>query len=107
MPFIKFGGVRYFTFNTFDHPKATHAVFSRRGGISPKPWESLNVGGLVGDDVQRVEYNRALAFQAVGRDPRSMCDVWQVHSPEVVCVDSPRPMKPSRNAGSRSAMISS
>jgi YfiH family protein len=49
------------------------------------------MGGLVGDDPTRVEQNRLLAFDIVGRDPDSMYDVWQVHGNEVVLVDKPRP----------------
>jgi YfiH family protein len=48
------------------------------------------MGGLVGDEIHKVEMNRARAFEAVGKDPSSMYDVWQVHSSNVVCVDHPR-----------------
>ena len=49
------------------------------------------MGGLVGDGIERVEANRLRAFQAMGRDPNSMYDVWQVHSARVVSVVAPRP----------------
>ncbi len=93
MPFHQVDTIRYFTFDAFDSTALTHAVFTRRGGLSPKPWESLNVGAsaMVLDDHQRVRDNRILAFQALGRDPDSMYDVWQVHSADVVCADHPRP----------------
>lgn len=91
MPFNSHGGIYYFKFESFDHPDITHAIFTRRGGISPDPWKSLNVGGYLGDDPSRVAWNRECAFRAVGRNPASMYDVWQVHSEQVVCVDSPRP----------------
>lgn len=90
MPFKIQSGIRFFQLSLFDRPEITHGLFTRQGGFSPKPWASLNMGGLVGDDRQRVEMNRFRAFQAVGRDPRSMYDVWQVHSADVVCVDTPR-----------------
>jgi hypothetical protein len=45
------------------------------------------MGGTVGDDPKRVMRNKLLAFEAVGREPSSIHDVWQVHSSEVVCVD--------------------
>ena len=92
MPFYLHRGIRYFKFRSFDHTEINQAIFTRRGGFSPKPWESLNMGGMVGDDRQRVEMNRNRAFLAVGRDPTSMYDVWQVHSAKVVCVNSPRPV---------------
>lgn len=93
MPFHQVKSIRYYTFDIFDSTALTHAVFTRQGGLSPKPWESLNVGAsaMVLDDHQRVRNNRIRAFQALGRDPDSMYDVWQVHSADVVCADHPRP----------------
>jgi YfiH family protein len=91
MPFNQPEDVRYFTFEALREVNITHAVFTRQGGISPHPWESLNVGGLVGDDPDRVIENRKRCFRAVGRMPETMYDVWQVHGNDVVCTDAPRP----------------
>ena len=89
MPFTDSNGVRYFSFDIF--PEAvTQAVFTRRGGVSPKPWNTLNVGGTVGDDAGRVRQNRARTFQAVGRHIDSTFDVWQVHSANAVPTERPR-----------------
>ena len=83
MSFHTTNGVRYLTFDHF--PKnIIHAVFTRQGGISPAPWHSLNFGGNVGDERERVLENRHRAFRALGRDPQSMFDVWQIHSADVV-----------------------
>ncbi len=90
MPFRETGGLRYWQFDLFDG-RLPHAVFTRRGGVSPAPWESLNLGGTVGDDKPRVAENRRRALAALGRDLNSVYDVWQVHSAEVVVADSPRP----------------
>jgi hypothetical protein len=88
MPFHTTDGVRYLTFDSF--PKSiVHAVFTRQGGLSPAPWDSLNLGGTVGDERERVRENRYRAFRALGRDPRSMFDVWQVHSADVVIAQTP------------------
>jgi len=83
--------LRYFNFETFSRPEITHAIFTRHGGFSPAPWDSLNVGGFIGDDLERVIENRVRAFRAVNREPDSVYDVWQVHSAEVVCTTVPRP----------------
>jgi YfiH family protein len=91
MPFYQPEIIRYFRFESLETPGVEHAIFTRRGGISPKPWASLNVGGLRGDDPGRVLQNRLISFQALGRDPDSVYDVWQVHGTEVVCTQSPRP----------------
>jgi YfiH family protein len=88
MPFHTTHGVRYLTFDSF--PKnITHAVFTRQGGVSPAPWHSLNFGGTVGDERERVVENRHRAFRALECDPRSMFDVWQVHSADVVVAGTP------------------
>ena len=88
MPLIQHNGLRYFQFDTL---QTRHALFTRHGGVSPEPWSSLNVGGTVGDDLERVKENRLLSFYALGRAPESASEVWQVHSADVVCVRAPRP----------------
>ncbi|HEY9527797.1 MAG TPA: peptidoglycan editing factor PgeF [Anaerolineales bacterium] len=88
MSFIQHNGIRYFQFDTLP---TRHALFTRHGGVSPNPWGSLNVGGTVGDDLTRVRENRMLSFQALGCEPESIYDVWQVHSADVVFAQAPRP----------------
>jgi len=99
MPFHQPDDVRYFTFASLSDAGVRHAAFTRRGGVSPRPWESLNVGGLVGDDPVRVVENRRRCFQTVGYQPESMYDVWQVHGDDVICTSAPRPLDvPHRRA---------
>jgi len=83
-------GMRYYVFESLEGLGVTQAIFTRQGGVSPKPWDSLNVGGFIGDDLERVIQNRARSFHALGREPDSVYDVWQVHSAEVVCTSAPR-----------------
>ncbi len=47
MPFIQKDEIRYYTFELLSETKLIHAVFTRRGGVSPAPWDSLNLGGTV------------------------------------------------------------
>jgi hypothetical protein len=90
MSFSRNNGVRFYSFDIF--PRAVkQAVFTRQGGVSPAPWDTLNVGGTVGDDAARVRENRARSFAALGRAFNSLFDVWQVHSADVVYADAPRP----------------
>jgi purine-nucleoside/S-methyl-5'-thioadenosine phosphorylase / adenosine deaminase len=89
MPFHEQNGIRYFSFDIFPQV-VKQAVFTRRGGVSPAPWDSLNVGGMVGDDIAHVKENRIRSFHALGRNPASIFDVWLVHSTDVICVDRPR-----------------
>jgi YfiH family protein len=89
MSFQSSGGLRYFQFESFDK-SLSQAVFTRQGGISPEPWASLNLGGTVGDDPQRVSENRRRLLAALGRDPGTVYDVWQVHGVEVALAQAPR-----------------
>ncbi len=90
MPFHHNNGVRYYSFDLFPRT-LVQAVFTRQGGVSPAPWNSLNVGGTVGDDRERVQENRMRSFAALGRSIDSLFDVWQVHSAEAVFAEAPRP----------------
>ena len=91
MPFSQQNGLRYYTFEIFPE-NITQAVFTRQGGVSPRPWDSLNVGGAIGDDIAHVRENRIRSFKALGRAPESIHDVWQVHSADVIYADAPRPL---------------
>lgn len=88
MPFQHANGIRYFTFGSM--AGLTHAIFTRQGGVSPPPWDSLNVGGSVGDDIVHVRENRIRSFNALGRDPASIHDVWLIHGTQAVHADAPR-----------------
>lgn len=90
MPFFEKDGLRYFQFESFA-ARSIHAVFTRQGGSSPSPWKSLNVGGTVGDDLENVRENRIRSFRALGRDPESIFDLWQVHGTRAAFATEPRP----------------
>jgi YfiH family protein len=90
MPFRQIDSLRIFQFDLLSSPDLSHSIFTRHGGVSPAPWDSLNVGASVGDDQERVSENRQRALTAVGLDPRSVYDAWQVHSADVVVVEKPR-----------------
>jgi YfiH family protein len=91
MPFHQPDAIRYYTFESLEDEKIKHAIFTRRGGLSPEPWASLNVGGLRGDDPKRVYQNRVRSFQVMNRKPESVYDVWQVHSKDVIWTTGSRP----------------
>jgi len=56
-----------------------HAFFTRRGGVSEGPYESLNFSRAVGDHAERVAANVALAAETLGVGPRRVCYLSQVH----------------------------
>jgi YfiH family protein len=46
----------------------------------------------VGDAAEYVQENRLRSLNALGRDPLSVYDVWQVHSADVISAVKPRPV---------------
>ncbi|MEJ2600301.1 MAG: peptidoglycan editing factor PgeF [Anaerolineales bacterium] len=90
MPFKQSNQIRFYKFNQLDREDIVHAIFTRQGGVSAAPWQSLNVGGTVGDKPERVIENRRRSFLALGREPASIFDVWQVHGREVAIAVKPR-----------------
>lgn len=92
MPFHHRAGLRYYTFSLLDDQPVLHGVFTRLGGVSPQPWESLNQGGTVGDERPRVVENRRRVFDVMGLPVESIYDAWQVHGTHVICADQPRPL---------------
>jgi len=98
MSFHEHNGLRYYSFDIFPDT-ISQSVFTRRGGVSPAPWDSLNLGGSVGDDPARVVENRIRVFNAMGRKTDSIHDVWLVHGTDIVYADAPRPLsEPSPRA---------
>lgn len=65
--FTKAGGVR-------------HGFASRLGGVSPKPWESLNVSLSRGDEPLRVRENYRRLCAALGTDEHCIAMTRQVHA---------------------------
>jgi YfiH family protein len=56
-----------------------HAFFTRRGGVSPPPWDSLNFAASVGDDPGNVAENVRRAASELGVDPARVYFLSQVH----------------------------
>lgn len=90
MPFLVRETIQYYAFNSFEAEGLTHALYTRHGGFSPAPWNSLNFGGTVGDDPHRVVQNHDIAFNELGFSRQEIFDVWQVHDVGVVFADRPR-----------------
>lgn len=84
------GNLSFLTFESFSNEKVDHGVFSRKGGISPNSFSSLNVGESAGDTRENVVENRKRIFQVFDRPVESIYDVWQIHSNIVSFSDKPR-----------------
>ncbi|WP_372966294.1 peptidoglycan editing factor PgeF [Marinobacter sp.] len=56
---------------------------TRKGGVSRPPWESLNLGGHVGDNPKHVEQNRQLLARFIGLGANKIGWLNQVHGTRV------------------------
>ena len=74
---------------TPDWPAPAHVkavCTTRRGGVSEVPWDSLNLGGHVGDDPDCVLQNRQRLAAAAGIEPGNIGWLEQVHGTDVVAL---------------------
>src|ERR1700747_2302441 len=69
----------------FDGDGMTAVVSTRHGGVSTGPYDSLNLGGHVGDDPEAVAENRNRLAAALGVDKLTIAD--QKHTATVAVVD--------------------
>ena len=83
-------GIRTYQFNNLTQSGIFHAIFTRQGGLSQHPYESLNFGGTVGDEPTLVLENHRRAFMVINKPLESRFDVWQVHGKNVIVTDHPR-----------------
>lgn len=75
-------------FGHFAHQaNLTHSITTRDGGVSEPPYDSLNLGGHVGDNPAAVKANRIIVAKRLDVDPLKMVFMNQVHGSEVVVVD--------------------
>ncbi|CAN5274092.1 peptidoglycan editing factor PgeF [soil metagenome] len=64
-----------------------HAFFTRKGGVSPAPFSSLNFGGTE-DTPENISENRRRALTSVGMNPENVARLNQVHG-NMVCLAKP------------------
>ena len=64
-------------------PNATVTFTTRQGGVSEGPYESLNLGALTEDVLERVVENRHRAAQQAGVAPERMAMGYQVHGTDL------------------------
>jgi YfiH family protein len=53
------------------------------------PWDSLNMGGTVGDDPEAVKQNHERMYQTLEVNGERACTVWLVHSADVIVANEP------------------
>lgn len=67
-----------------EFPELAHGIFTRHGGASLPPYDSLNLSFSVGDDPDRVRHNLALVKEAMGVE--ELLSVGQVHGTNTLIV---------------------
>jgi YfiH family protein len=85
-------GLDFVQFESFADNSLHQGIFGRKGGVSPEPWSSLNLGGLSGDTRENIIENRKRIFSCFDLPVDSIFDVWQVHGNRVICTDTTRPL---------------
>jgi polyphenol oxidase len=79
-------GLSFFQFlNLKQFSGIHHGIFTRKGGVSSKPFDGLNVGFEVGDDPEHVRHNRMAMSECFDARTNggSMVYLKQIHSDQV------------------------
>ncbi len=80
-------GVDLYTFDAFEHRDGViHAISTRKGGVSPAPFETLNLSRATDDDPENVKVNLARLHSALWLDPSATVDASQAHAARVAVV---------------------
>jgi polyphenol oxidase len=72
-----------------DLPGIRHGFFTRQGGVSGFPYESLNVGLGSKDDPDAIAENRRRVAASFGQTPDRLMSLYQIHSNIALTVDAP------------------
>ncbi len=80
-------GIAAYAFESFAFLPVQAHVSTRRGGVSPDPWRSLNFSRSRGDKWERVQENFARFCDALQREPSDAVRTHQVHGTGVARVD--------------------
>ncbi|UCG26172.1 MAG: peptidoglycan editing factor PgeF, partial [Chloroflexota bacterium] len=69
--------------------RVRHAIFTRRGGVSQAPFDTLNLSVSVPDAEENVLANRSRAYGSHGRDQSSLAQAHLTHGAGVAAVGQP------------------
>lgn len=85
---ISKGGLPCYQFHLIEgfSEDVNHAVFTRAGGVSAAPFNSLNVGMNVGDEPEKVKENRRRIMRAMGI--KQAVSGVQTHGKNVLTIDA-------------------
>jgi hypothetical protein len=86
---VENGKLVFYQFEQWRDSPIKHGIYTRCGGTSNAPYDSLNMGGNVGDTPQNVRHNHEVMYASAGVRGDRACTVWQVHSNDVVIASRP------------------
>ncbi|HUL29767.1 MAG TPA: peptidoglycan editing factor PgeF [Thermodesulfobacteriota bacterium] len=66
-----------------------HAFLTRQGGVSPPPYDSLNLGDKNGDGKECVSRNQNLIAKAFGFDSSRLVRLDQMHRDQILLLEKP------------------
>lgn len=76
----------------------SHGFYTRKGGVSPPPYESLNTGLGSKDDPHNVHENRARIARDLGVEPSALASPYLIHSNICHIVTNARAERPKGDA---------
>lgn len=81
------GELPVYRFKALQGMPVRHAIFTRHGGVSASPFDTLNVSWAVGDNAAAVIENVRRVYDAFGTRPTASVRVRMNHGTRVVAVD--------------------
>ncbi|MDD3580692.1 MAG: peptidoglycan editing factor PgeF [Desulfobacca sp.] len=94
---VRQGKLVYYRFTLFaGFPELVHGIFTRQGGVSSPPYNSLNLSLTVGDQPERVLYHRQLVREALGVS--ELVSVGQVHGKKALIISTLPPRVATRES---------
>ncbi len=78
----------YYTFDSLNAHELVHAISTRHGGVSPAPFDSLNLSRSTGDDPANVQTNMNRLLSALALAPETLVQASQAQADGVAIVDT-------------------
>jgi YfiH family protein len=72
-----------------------HAFLTRQGGVSPSPYDSLNLSDKNGDREEFVSQNKNIIAETSGFDPNRLILIDQMHQDRILLLRKPTPPLPA------------
>ncbi len=80
------GAVFYQSETLLNFPNLIHAITTRHGGVSPTPFDTMNLSAHVGDEPERVDENLNRLHYALGLERGATVDASQAQADQVARV---------------------